>query len=359
MLKNKKILLVIIGLLIVIAIGIGIAYFLKKQSDPEKIGYTSYVYYSDVNECLFTEAGIDNDYIMIEDYSTYQDYLQILNNHDNSVLKDLSTKKYNSTYFKNQKLVLIDLYSSGSCIVNESNYQIKDLNINNSVLEAEIDYDLSGGCAGGAGVATFIEVNKDIKDIKITYNNLYNNSTNVVFKPVLYLYPEKETEVSITFEHPDYLIISYPEYQSNWHITANPNGDLYDDHGNYYYALYWEEENQNKVNFEEGFYVEKENAIEFLEEKLTKIGLNAKERNEFIMYWLPILNQNEKNLVYFELTEEKENYNKLIINPAPDSLLRLTMHVKKVNEKTNIKEQILPTFNRIGFSAVEWGGVIY
>ena len=49
----------------------------------------------------------------------------------------------------------------------------------------------------------------------------------------------------------------------------------------------------------------------------------------------------------------------LIINPKPDSLLRITMHVKKVNRKINVKEQELPTFNRVGFVAVEWGGVRY
>ena len=105
--------------------------------------------------------------------------------------------------------------------------------------------------------------------------------------------------------------------------------------------------------------IEKDDAIEFLEEKLSIIGLNDRERNEFIMYWLPILESNKKSLVYFELTESKEKYNKLIINPKPDSLLRITMHVKKVNRKINVKEQELPTFNRVGFVAVEWGGVRY
>ena len=101
-------------------------------------------------------------------------------------------------------------------------------------------------------------------------------------------------------------------------------------------------------------WVEKE-----LEEKLSIIGLNAKERNEFIMYWLPVLEKNKKSLVYFELTKERDSYNKLIIRPKPDSLLRVAMHVKKVNKKTSIKEEVLPKFDRKGFTAVEWGGVIY
>ena len=111
--------------------------------------------------------------------------------------------------------------------------------------------------------------------------------------------------------------------------------------------------------FKEGFYVTKDNAINFLEEKLSIIGLNYKERNEFIMYWLPILEKNKKSLVYFELTNSRQNYNRLIINPKPDSLLRVAIHVKKVNQKTSIKEEKLPRFERKGFTAVEWGGVIH
>ena len=179
-------------------------------------------------------------------------------------------------------------------------------------------------------------------------------------KPVLYLYPTKDnTKVTVSFEKENLLTTTYPKYKKAWEITANKNGDLHDKDGKYYYGLYWEESGSTKVDFKEGFYVTKENAIKFLEDKLSVIGLNDKERNEFIMYWLPILEKNGKNLVYFELTESREKYNKLNINPKPDSLLRIAIHVKKVNKKTNIKNQKLTTFERKGFTAVEWGGVIH
>lgn len=178
-------------------------------------------------------------------------------------------------------------------------------------------------------------------------------------KPVLYLYPTKKTKVTVNFEKENMLTTTYPKFINEWNVIAHPNGDLYDTKGNYYYGLYWEEKENHKVNFNEGFYVTKENAIKFLEDKLTTIGLNPRERNEFIMYWLPILEKNEKSLVYFELTEERENYNKIQISPKPDSLLRIAIHVKKVNNEIRIKEQQLPEFKRTGFTAVEWGGVKY
>lgn len=176
-------------------------------------------------------------------------------------------------------------------------------------------------------------------------------------KPVLYLYPTKKTQVNISFEKPYLLTTTYPKYNNNWVITAYSNGDLYDNNNKYYYGLYWEEEGNSKVSFNEGFYVTKENAIKFLEEKTEEIGFTRRESNEFIMYWLPILEKNEKNLIYFELTEERNNFNRLYINPNPDSILRVAIHVKKVNNMVKVKEQKLTKFNRKGFTVVEWGGV--
>lgn len=179
-----------------------------------------------------------------------------------------------------------------------------------------------------------------------------------IYKPILYLYPESDMEINVSFEHPEYIKTSYPKYDDGWQVEAKTNGDIYFN-DRYYYALYWDEISQNKVDFVTGFYVESDDAINFLEEKLAIIGLTEREANEFIMYWLPILEENKKSLVYFELTRERESFNRLIITPEPDSMLRVAIHIKKVNKKVDIKEQNLQTFERNGFTVVEWGGVRY
>ena len=198
----------------------------------------------------------------------------------------------------------------------------------------------------------------------IYYGDLKKGEVKSVYcggiaKPILYLYPEEETEVTVRFEHPEFLQTTYPKFLKEWRVVANKNGDLHDEDGKYYYGLYWDEVKVHSVDFQEGFYVESRDAISFLEEKLDYIGFNAKERNEFIMYWLPILEKNGKSLVYFELTEERESVNKIFIEPKPDSLLRVVIHVKKVAKKTTIKEEKLTRFHRHGFAAVEWGGTTY
>ena len=210
---------------------------------------------------------------------------------------------------------------------------------------------------------------KDLDDYNLGYEYYYIPETKEkgkiptfiggYAKPILYLYPEKETKVKITFNNPNSLTTTYPKYENYWLVNAHPNGDLYDLYNKYYYALYWEENPNHKIAFKEGFYVTSDEAISFLEEKLSYIGLNDRERNEFIMYWLPILEKNEKNIIYFELTKERERYSKINITPKPDSLLRISMHVKKVNEKPNIKNQKLTRFIRKGFTAVEWGGLLH
>lgn len=129
-----------------------------------------------------------------------------------------------------------------------------------------------------------------------------------------------------------------------------------DANGKNYYALYWEESEPEPVDFSKGFYVTKAEAADFLEEKLTEIGLNDRERNEFIMYWLPKLEKNPQSIVHFSLTENLQRHNRINISPAPDSLLRVRIHIKPVDRQPNLTAQTFAKFERRGFTAVEWGG---
>ncbi len=177
-------------------------------------------------------------------------------------------------------------------------------------------------------------------------------------KPVLYLYPESEREISVKFEHPERLTTVYPAYDGGWFVTAKPDGTLTDGRREYY-ALYWEEDGALQPSFNEGFCVSSEEAAEFLESSLDTLGFTNREANEFIMYWLPILEKSPYNLVYFELTDSREGSNSLIIEPKPDSLLRVAIHILPLSEPREISPQELPAFERNGFTAIEWGGTYY
>ena len=89
------------------------------------------------------------------------------------------------------------------------------------------------------------------------------------WKPIIYIYPTEDMDVSIKLSHPEDLTTTYPKYNYEWKVRALTDGTLIDENNKKYYALYWEEEKNHSVDFSEGFYVTNENAIEFLEEKLS------------------------------------------------------------------------------------------
>ncbi len=77
--------------------------------------------------------------------------------------------------------------------------------------------------------------------------------------------------------------------------------------------------------------------------------------NEFIVYWLPLMQGNKYNLISFQ-GESYENAAKLDISPAPDSVLRVFMAWKPLEEPIAIQPQMLEPFVREDFTVVEWGG---
>ena len=175
-------------------------------------------------------------------------------------------------------------------------------------------------------------------------------------KPVIYLYPEQTQEVSVQLELDGKLTCAYPEYDSGWRVKAYPDGTLLDqDTGKKYNYLFWEGTSGTGYDLSRGFVVEGKDTAEFLEEKLAYLGLNERESNEFIVYWLPRMEENNYNLITFQ-GEKYTEHAKLKISPEPDSILRVFMAYKPLDKPVDIPEQELETFEREGFTVVEWGG---
>ena len=174
-------------------------------------------------------------------------------------------------------------------------------------------------------------------------------------KPVIYLYPEQETTVSVSLDYAGTLTATYPAYENGWTVTAEPDGTLYDENGDEYSYLFWEGEDKTDYDFSKGFCVAGEDTADFLREKLAEIGLTPREYNEFIVYWLPKMQDNPYNLIAFQ-SERYTDTAKLDIDPTPDSLLRVFMAWKPLHKAQNIEPQMFAPFTRDGFTVVEWGG---
>ena len=174
-------------------------------------------------------------------------------------------------------------------------------------------------------------------------------------KPVIYLYPEEVTDVTVQLDYSGKLTCTYPAYKDGWTVTAAPDGTLTDAAGQTYNYLYWEGEGTERYDFSRGFCVAGADTAAFLEDALAQLGLTRKEANEFIVYWLPRMEQSPYNLIAFQ----QETYTeaaKLTVTPTPDSILRVFMAWKPLEKPVDIPAQTLPIFERRGFTVVEWGG---
>ena len=174
-------------------------------------------------------------------------------------------------------------------------------------------------------------------------------------KPVIYLYPEAETEVTVRLDCDGELTCAYPAYEDGWTVTAQPDGTLTDETGQTYSYLYWEGVTQAEYDFSQGFCVPGEDTAAFLEDALARLGLTRREANEFLVYWLPRMEPNPYNLIAFQSAAYTDSA-RLTVTPEPDSVLRVFMAWKPLEAPAEVPEQDLPGFQRSGFTLVEWGG---
>ena len=232
---------------------------------------------------------------------------------------------------------------------------------------------------GILGVFAYVQVSEENctgNTINVNSNSETNNKTNVksnneknntnvfptldditTYKPIIYLYPQETTELSVKLGNPEKITCSYPKYEDEWNVIAEPDGTLtYVETQRELYALYWEGKDAPELEMTEGFVVKGEDTIKFLEEKLEILGLNEREAEEFIIYWLPKMQNNKYNYIRFATMEEINEYMPLEFSVEPDSIIRVLMQYKAIDEYIEIPEQKLETPKREGFVVVEWGG---
>lgn len=189
-------------------------------------------------------------------------------------------------------------------------------------------------------------------------------------KPVINAYDyENAIEGNIKVEFTDgKFTCTYPKYNKDtgWNIKVPKTTDkeaggliVNLENDREYNYLYWEGESDLDYNTESGFCIKSEDTADFLYDALKELGLNNREANEFIVYWLPKMEQNKYNYITF-LDREYTDKVKLNVTPEPDNMLRIYMVFKGLEEEIEVREQSLSElrgdFKREGFTIVEWGG---
>ncbi len=227
--------------------------------------------------------------------------------------------------------------------------------------EIKLNGELSDDwCVGDQVICTYENVYYDVDSQRIEADMLtieesdFELEAGVAYKPVIYLYPQEETQVSVKLDLDGEFLCTYPEYNEGWTVTASPDGTLTDGELSYNY-LFWEGKLNVVYDFSEGFCVKGSDTAEFLETSLEKLGLNRKEANEFIVFWLERMQSNPYNVVSFR-TDDYTEAAKLQVSPEPDTMIRVFMTWYPSDVEIDIPEQVLTSPERSGFTVVEWGG---
>lgn len=176
-------------------------------------------------------------------------------------------------------------------------------------------------------------------------------------KPVIYLYPTEKQQISVKI-WPKEIEKSEPLYNKGWQVTAYPNGTIINssDGKNYPY-LFWEGKSEvPNIERKTGFVISRDKVNEFLAEKLASQGLKDKESKDFIEFWAPRLKKKNYVYVYFMPQADYDQLIPLKIEPKPNTVIRIYMFFKSLDEPIKVEPQEFITPQRIGFTAVEWGG---
>lgn len=190
--------------------------------------------------------------------------------------------------------------------------------------------------------------------VLLAYQQYINDTKEL--KPMIYLYPEQEQRVSVSLDYNGKFTHVYPSFSANttWQVTAKPDGTILCNNREYY-ALFWEGVKDKTYKMDKGFCVKGSDTEKFLEEKLETLGLNHREIKEFIVYWLPQMEDNPYNIITFQ-DHAYTNDAKLTVVPKEDTMIRVFMTWYPSVKPIDIREQKLFSMKRQGFTVVEWGG---
>ncbi|MBR4005267.1 MAG: hypothetical protein IKI90_05410 [Treponema sp.] len=207
-------------------------------------------------------------------------------------------------------------------------------------------------------IATFNDGSQ--KSYSMTYY-VYCGGAAEKAKPVIYLYPKKKQDVTVSVSPEGGVTESIPEMGKAWKVTAWPDGKIVEKKSKKEYPyLFWESRDVNApTDRSEGFVVKTEELQTFFEQKLSILGLNEKEIKDFTEYWVPEMQGKPYVFVTFYSQERIDREAPLKVSPKPDSVIRVYFDHIKLDEPFEVPEQKLEKAERKGFAVVEWGGRRY
>lgn len=188
-------------------------------------------------------------------------------------------------------------------------------------------------------------------------------------KPAIYLYPEKAMPVNVKVRPQGFLTYTEPLYNSmtGWNVFADPSGTVTTmDHKQFEYLYYESKILDHAIQKpKNGYIIAFDHLEDFYTSVLPNLGLNKKETNDYITYWMKYL---PKADFYFIGIMDKQSINAiepLTIQPSPKTNIRVRLYYQALTrEEAEEKQKTIqePTLTAIperqGFTMVEWGGMV-
>ncbi|MBU4452754.1 hypothetical protein KKH24_00715, partial [Patescibacteria group bacterium] len=179
-------------------------------------------------------------------------------------------------------------------------------------------------------------------------------------KPVIYLYPEVETQIDVTLSPQGGFTYTEPVYNDGWSVIASPDGTLINlADGQIYPYLFWEGRGGLYASPSNYWVVEKSQVEDFLTSTLHKYGLNDQETADFMEFWLPRMQASAYYKIGFHGTQAMNILAPMTLSVHPDSVLRILMDYQELDAPIEQDPPVIVPFDREGFAVVEWGGVIW
>lgn len=178
-------------------------------------------------------------------------------------------------------------------------------------------------------------------------------------KPIIYLYPEKDTTINVkVIPTTGKLTFTYPKYDGMWTVLSDKNSSITDKDGNKHEYLWWESTSEYLPEIKDGFVVKNEDLDTFFDSTLAKAGFNQKEIKDFKEFWVPTMRSQYSPYfkIHFLQNKDVDILARLLIDPKPQTEIRIFMMYERLNNFEEIKPQEIKNTPREGYTVTEWGG---
>ena len=129
--------------------------------------------------------------------------------------------------------------------------------------------------------------------------------------------------------------------------------------GKTYPNLFWEGLGWGEYpQIKSGTIVKTADARETITDQLKSMNLNDREIADFLEFWLPKMPKTEYVRISWIYGEQMDELAPLQVTPKPDSVIRVFLDYAGLEKPIALEKQVLPKFDRNGFSVVEWGGLL-